>query len=226
MKRFLTRILLSICAIVAICEGVLFVIIRLGRISVEQAASAYASLLQSPEGMHAIPGLVLGFLCLGAGLLATAVRRDGNRGSISMEDGGEALRVRLDTVRDFIDQMLERNHGMSEFETAVRCEGAWVYIDISAVFDGAVPIRQRISRIRHALREDIIRVFEFSSFRINFEVNGISTDPGQSDPGPGLVQADEAQGEETGTDSPDAAPGRESVSEKKPWQRKDDSERS
>jgi len=109
--------------------------------------------------------------------LIVAFRSKRRQKLILIKEKGEILRIPVDEVKDFIDQMLGQNPYLSDFDTTLRNKGKRIYINISSVFNDAVSIRQEVNQIRKILKGELGRVFEFARFKINFQIKGIGINP-------------------------------------------------
>ncbi|MEE8423999.1 MAG: hypothetical protein V3S49_05605 [Thermodesulfobacteriota bacterium] len=86
------------------------------------------------------------------------------------------MRIPLDTIKDFVDQILSQSPCMIDFDTVISNAGGWININIFSSFKQVVPIRQEVDRMRVILKQEIERVFGFTHFKINFQMKNINID--------------------------------------------------
>lgn len=177
MKIFFSKILLYVCACVAIVEAAIFLLVGLARIPPEKVLSLYAFVTQTKEFRNVSLGLAAGFLCVGIVLLIISVRLKGPQKLISTSKDGEDLDIPVDAVKDFIGQILTQNPSMNDFDITIHNKKGKVYIDINVSVGDSVSIQQGIHELRNVLKEEIERVFEFPYLKINFQIKGIRVNP-------------------------------------------------
>jgi len=196
MRSFFIRIFLFVCAVTATFGGMLFFMVGLRHISPKDAISFYNFILQTPQALSAVLWVGLSFVCLGFILFFLALRRRMPQKSILIKERGEILRIPINALKDFIDHILLKNPHLNAFDTMINNKGKWIYINIFPVFNDVVSIRQQVSHIRKILKEEIERVFEFSYFKINFQMRTVSIDPERNFFGSRIVNKDKIKDEE------------------------------
>lgn len=174
MKKLITKLFLFICAGLAIFESMFFFMVTFRRIPAQKVISFYTFVSQTPKALRITLGVAIFFLSLGIILFFLALRVRRPQKVFLIREKGEVLRVPVDTIRDFIDQILSQSPYMSDFDTMISSKRERMNIDIFSSFKQAVPIRQEVSRVRAVLREEIERVFGFTNFKINFQAKGIN----------------------------------------------------
>ena len=215
MKTFFIKILLFVCAVVAIAEGMFFFLVAFKRIYPQDIISFYALVLQTPKYLNVTLGFSAGFLLLGFVLLAVVFRGSRTQKAILIKDKGETLRIPIDAVSDFANQLLHQNPYISDYDTAINSKGKWLYVDISFVSNDAFPINQGVSEIRAMLRDELTRVFAFDHLRINFQMKNISINSDK----PRLMDKEQIEEEKISvehllTDKVDIVPNDEEIIEK------------
>ncbi len=176
MKKIIIKLFLFICALIFISESAILLMVCFGRFSVDEAVTFYRSLLQVPDRLDILYGVAATFLCLGLILLLGIFRKAGQIRTIEVRDKGEMVRIPVQTIKDFIEQLLRMNGQFNDVDIGIKKKGKWIYIDIEGTYTGQSPIRNEITEVKGTLKGEIKRVFEFSHLRIDFQIDGVQAD--------------------------------------------------
>lgn len=177
MKNFIVKIFLFVCAIVFLAEGVLLSLVCLKRVSPNDISVFYRTLFPDSIGTGRPDsigtGFAIAFLCIGFILLYNAMRSTGQARTIIIKDRGETVRIPVATIKDFINQIIEKNSHLNNVHIKVDKKGKWVYVHIVCTYTGYTPVRGEMSAVKEILRSEIKRVFEFSYLKIDFHLAGV-----------------------------------------------------
>lgn len=176
MKKLVTKFFLFGFAVLAISESIFFFMVIFRPIPTGDIISFYTFILETPKVFHITLGVAIFFLSLGIILFFLALQVKGPQKLFLIREKGEILRIPVDTIGHFIDQILSQSPYMSDCDTMISSKRERMNIDIFSSFKQAVPIRQEVSRVRAVLREEIERVFGFTNFKINFQMKNINID--------------------------------------------------
>jgi uncharacterized alkaline shock family protein YloU len=148
--------------------------LRIGYFSADDTVRLYGFLSQAQRGVNILSGFTISLLTIGLIFLYYAIRRTGEAETIVLKDKGQMVHIPAETFKDFINQILEKESSLSDFDTAVHRKGKWIYVDVASNFTGAVPVRRETSQIKEILKSEIERVFELPHFKITFQMKGIN----------------------------------------------------
>jgi hypothetical protein len=176
MKNFVRRLFLVLCGMTLMTEGLILLSVRMGYLSLEKILNWIITLFRTQKGLDAITTASLGLVVLGAVLLVSALLMMKKQKTIKITNDGEMVVIPVDAVKDFIEQSLKRISRFKGIKTSINKKGRWLVVVIQGVFAGDTSITSEIESVKDALRKKLQEVFEFSQFKLNFHVKGISSD--------------------------------------------------
>ena len=151
----------------------MFFLVSIGRIAPQNIISLYTYILQMPKALDITLGLGAMYSLLGLIFLISAFRCKEPQQFIQIEEQGHLLRIPVDTFKDFIEQILQQNPYVSDYDTSVSFKRLRVAVTIVFSFNQSLPVRQEVGRIRAALKEEIEHVFGFTHVTINCQMKDI-----------------------------------------------------
>ena len=183
-------------------QSVILFAVRYGRIQLKNALSFYSYVLNTPTALDITLTLAICFLCSGIIFLAIVLHRTKKQKMIVIEENAEQVRIPTVVIMDFIEQILEQDPNLSDFEVSLYNKKTMLFIDIFLMFNTNVSIKHKTQQIREALKEQIRSVFELTKCKINFQLKGINAAAAQKEP---IDNDAQDQNEETTSDKYTAA---------------------
>lgn len=177
MKSFFIKIFLVIAATLCMLEGLVLVAVGLGRLAPDRLVSIYSGLIAMPKAMSTILGIGGFFVILGFILLALASRTKPPIQMIEVAKEGKVVRITPQTIKDFIKQILSQNPYISDCSVDFENMSKYINIKVEAAFNNAPEIHQELKNVEDILTAEIERVFQWTEFKFDFEVEGVTADP-------------------------------------------------
>ncbi len=223
MKNFIVKLFSLICAVIFLSQSAVLFLIWSGRVSLRDIIDFGNSLLQTSRHADILAGSAIAFLSIGLIFFYRAMKRTVRLKAIVVKNKGEIVRIPVNTVRDFVYQIIEKNPYLKEPNVVIHKKGKWIYINVLCAYTGETPVQEEINTLKEILRGEIGRVFGFSYLKIDFQLEGIritySGADFESEESDGTLDDNEALASDQQPDSTSAEAINQGSNKQMPWER-------
>jgi len=173
MKNFFIKLFFYVSFVVFTFEGLILTLMAAGRLSVTRIELFLAS-FASHQDSNILFIAAGGFFLFALVFLISALKTYDQPPVIIIKDKNEVLRIPLETIKEFVNQIISMNSHIKNVEMYVTKKKRWVTINILAMYSGCKPVHEEIIKLREIVKGELQRIFEFPFLRINFQLEGIS----------------------------------------------------